>query len=153
MDRYQPGSADRVCSVTAGAIQRMLAKGLYARRAVISRSRITPQSRFAGAGHAARQAPLGREQNYLPRADVVWQMNRATDNNITGLLLRNRSSPDFRPRAGMTSNRSAWEARRAFVLWEPLDFGYRGAKVGAARAVGSSHAEASLTRLDVAVAT
>jgi outer membrane protein TolC len=38
--------------------------------------------------------------------------------------------------------------------WEPLDFGYRGAKVDAARATQSrASAEASLTRLDVSVAT
>src|SRR5260370_30610073 len=36
----------------------------------------------------AAQAGIGLAQtNYLPRADVVWQTNRATDNNITGLLL------------------------------------------------------------------
>jgi outer membrane protein TolC len=38
--------------------------------------------------------------------------------------------------------------------WEPFDFGYRGAKVDAARAVRNrATAQASLTRLDVAVAT
>jgi outer membrane protein len=38
--------------------------------------------------------------------------------------------------------------------WEPLDFGYRGAKVDAARAAQNrSTAEASLTRLDVSIAT
>ena len=36
----------------------------------------------------AAQAGVGLARtNYLPRADMVWQTNRATDNNITGLLL------------------------------------------------------------------
>ena len=36
----------------------------------------------------AAQAGVGLARtSYLPRADVVWQTNRATDNNITGLLL------------------------------------------------------------------
>ena len=36
----------------------------------------------------AAQAGVGLARtNYLPRADMVWQTNRATDNNITGLVL------------------------------------------------------------------
>src|SRR5882724_3526598 len=35
----------------------------------------------------AAEAGVGLARtNYLPRADMVWQANRATDNNITGLL-------------------------------------------------------------------
>ena len=36
----------------------------------------------------AAQAGVGLARtNYVPWADVVWQANRATDNNITGLVL------------------------------------------------------------------
>jgi outer membrane protein TolC len=36
----------------------------------------------------AAQAGIGLARtSYLPRADMLWQINRATDNNITGLLL------------------------------------------------------------------
>jgi outer membrane protein TolC len=36
----------------------------------------------------APQAGVGLARtNYLPRADILWQWNRATDNNITELLL------------------------------------------------------------------
>jgi outer membrane protein TolC len=36
----------------------------------------------------AAEAGVGLARtNYLPRADMLWQVNRATDNNITGLLL------------------------------------------------------------------
>ena len=105
----------------------------------------------------AAQAGIGLAQtNYLPRADVVWQTNRATDNNITGLLLpQSIISPISGPVPASTSNSSAWGSAAGFLFsWEPFDFGYRGAKVDAARATRDrATAEASLTRLDVAVAT
>src|SRR6266404_5675713 len=105
----------------------------------------------------AAQAGVGLARtNYLPRADVVWQTNRATDNNITGLLLpQSIISPISGPVPASTSNRSAWGSAAGLLFsWEPFDFGYRGAKVDAARATRDrATAEASLTRLDVAVAT
>ena len=105
----------------------------------------------------AAQAGVGLARtNYLPRADVVWQTNRATDNNITGLLLpQSIIAPISGPVPVSTSNRSAWGSAAGLLFsWEPVDFGYRGAKVDAARAARDrATAEASLTRLDVAVAT
>jgi outer membrane protein len=94
--------------------------------------------------------------NYLPRADVLWQTNRATDDNITGLLLpQSIIAPISGPVPASTSNQSAWGSAAGLLFsWEPLDFGYRGAKVDSARAVhGRVAAEASLTRLEVSIAT
>lgn len=94
--------------------------------------------------------------NYLPRADMVWQTNRATDNNITGLVFpQSIIAPISGPVPAATSNQSAWGSAAGLLFsWEPVDFGYRGAKVDAARAGRDrASAEASLTRLDVAVAT
>jgi outer membrane protein len=105
----------------------------------------------------AAQAGIGLAQtNYLPRADMVWQTNRATDNNITGLVLpQSIIAPISGPVPSTTSNRSAWGSAAGLLFsWEPVDFGYRGAKVDAARAArDQATAEASLTRLDVAIAT
>jgi len=105
----------------------------------------------------AAQAGVGLARtSYLPRADMVWQTNRATDNNITGLVLpQSIIAPISGPVPMATSNRSAWGSAAGLLFsWEPFDFGYRGAKVGAARAVrDQTSAEASLTRLDVAGAT
>ena len=94
--------------------------------------------------------------SYLPRTDLLWQSNRATDNNITGLTIPNSViAPITGPVPASPSNRSAWGSASGLLFsWEPLDFGYRGARVDAARAAQNrAAAEASLTRLDVSVAT
>jgi outer membrane protein TolC len=105
----------------------------------------------------AAQAGVGvARTSYLPRADMLWQTNRATDNNSTGLLLpQSVIAPISGPVPITASNQSAWGSAAGLLFsWEPVDFGYRGAKVGAARAAQNrASAEASLTRLDVAVAT
>src|SRR5262249_35163887 len=83
---------------------------------------------------------------------ILWQTIRATDNNITGLLIPNSvTAPITGPVALSPSNQSAWGSAGGLLFsWEPLDFGYRGAKVDAARAAQSrAVAEASLTHLDV----
>jgi outer membrane protein TolC len=104
-------------------------------------------------------APAGvalARTNYLPRADMLWQSNRATDNNITGLLLpQSIISPITGPVRASPTSQTAWGSAAGLLFsWEPFDFGCRGAKVGASRAAGEgAKAEASLTRLDVAVAT
>jgi len=93
---------------------------------------------------------------YLPRTDTLWQTNRATDNNIAGLLIPNSViAPITGPVTLSPSNQSAWGSAGGLLFsWEPLDFGYRGAKVDAARAVQSrASAEESLTRLDVGFVT
>ena len=105
----------------------------------------------------AAEAGVGLARtSYLPRTDIMWQTNRATDNNITGLLIPNSvTAPITGPVPLSPSNQSAWGSAGGLLFsWEPLDFGYRGARVDAARAAQSrAAAEASLTRLDVSVAT
>src|SRR5258708_8434859 len=86
---------------------------------------------------------------------MVWQTNRATDNNITGLVLpQSIIAPISGPVPMETSNRSAWGSAAGLLFsWEPFAFGYRGAKAGDARAApNQATAEASLARLDVAAA-
>ena len=105
----------------------------------------------------AAEAGVGvARTNYLPRTDVLWQSNRATDNNIAGLTIPNTViAPITGPVTLSPSNQSAWGSAGGLLFsWEPLDFGYRGAKVDAARAARNrASEEASLTRLDVSVAT
>lgn len=105
---------------------------------------------------SAARAGVGlAKTNYLPRADMLWQANRATRNNIFGLLLpQSVISPISGPVLSSTSNDSVWgSAAGLLVAWEPFDFGRRGAAVNAARAGQNvANSELSVTRLDVAVA-
>lgn len=106
---------------------------------------------------AAAKAGVGLAQtNYLPRADALWQVNRASRNNIFGLLLPQNTIPSVSgPVLSSTSNQGVWGSAAGLLFsWEPFDFGYRRAVVMAARATESqSSAEIEVTRLDVAVAT
>ena len=93
--------------------------------------------------------------SYLPRTYLLWQSNRATRNNIFGLLLPQSVVPPISgPALSGTSDRGAWgSAAGILVSWEPFDFGYRGATVEAAKAAQTrANAELSLTKLDVAAA-
>jgi outer membrane protein len=115
-----------------------------------------PQVRVALEQVSAARAGVGLARtNYLPRADMLWQANRATRNNIFGLLLPQPViSPISGPVLPTTSNDSVWgSAAGLLVSWEPFDFGRRGAAVNAAHARENlANSEFSLTRLDLAVA-
>jgi len=103
---------------------------------------------------AQGQIDLART-SYLPGANLLWQSNRATANNIFGLLLPQGVVPPISgPVLPATSNRSAWgSAAGALLSWEPFDFGYRRATVDAARAgQNAARSRSDLTRLDVATA-
>ncbi|MBP7779523.1 MAG: TolC family protein [Acidobacteria bacterium] len=89
---------------------------------------------------------------YLPRLDSVLQVNRATVNNVTGLLLPQSVVPGISgPPLPSGSSQSAWgSAAGALFSWEPFDFGLRDAGVrGAEAAVTRARANQSLTRLEV----
>lgn len=93
--------------------------------------------------------------SYLPRTDLLWQSNRATRNNIFGLLLPQPVIPAISgPVLAGTSDRGVWGSAAGVLLsWEPFDFGYRGANVDVAKATQArGNAELSLTKLDVAAA-
>ena len=90
---------------------------------------------------------------YLPRADLLWQSNRATRNNIFGALLPQSVIPSISgPVLSQTSDRGVWgSAGGVLVSWEPFDFGYRAAAVDSAKAAQQrANAQFSLTRLYVA---
>jgi outer membrane protein len=94
--------------------------------------------------------------SYLPRVDLLAQANRATRNNVFGLLLPQSIIPSMSgPVIGTNNFGTAWgSAAGVLVSWEPFDFGLRRANVAAA-AAARTEAEATLhrTRYDVAVAT
>ncbi len=92
---------------------------------------------------------------YLPRIDVLAQIDRATRNNVFGLLMPQSVIPSISgPVLGTNNSGTVWgSAVGTLVSWEPFDFGLRRANVNAARA-GREQSKAGLekSRYDVAVA-
>ena len=92
---------------------------------------------------------------YLPRLDMVWQVNRATHNNVFGLLLPQAVVPSISgPVLGTRSSSSVWGSAAGVLLsWEAIDFGQRKAIVNAARAQSDqAKARTELSELDISAA-
>jgi outer membrane protein TolC len=93
---------------------------------------------------------------YLPHIDTLAQVNRATRNNVFGLLFPQGVIPSISgPVIGSNNLGSVWgSAVGALVSWEPFDFGLRRAGISAATA-SKAHSQATVarTQFDVSVAT
>jgi outer membrane protein TolC len=93
---------------------------------------------------------------YLPKVDALAQANRATRNNVFGLLLPQSVIPSMSgPVIGSNNFGSVWgSAIGGLVTWEPFDFGLRDANVATANAArAQSEAAVKRTQFEVAVAT
>ena len=93
---------------------------------------------------------------YLPRVDLLAQANRATRNNVFGLMLPQSTIPSISgPVLGTNNFGTAWgSAVGTLVTWEPFDFGLRQANVDAAAAArAQQEATHKRTQFDVTVAT
>jgi len=103
---------------------------------------------------AAASVNLARTA-FLPRVDGIAQVNRATANNVFGLLLPNSLIPPISgPQIDGDAVRNAFGAAvGVLVSWEPFDFGRRQAEVDISSAA-RARAEAAVarTKLDVAAA-
>lgn len=115
-----------------------------------------PAIRTAMERRTAAQAGIAlAHTSYLPSANALWQGNRATRNNIFGLLLPQSVVPSISgPVLTSTSGRGVWgSAAGLLASWEPLDFGYRRAQVDVAKAnEQSASAGVDVSRLDVGTA-
>jgi outer membrane protein TolC len=106
----------------------------------------------------AQSAEAGIElarTGYLPRADLLWQENRATRNNVFGLLLPQSTIPAISgPVLGDTTQASAWGSVGGLLFsWEPFDFGLRKVTVELAKAQSKqASANEAVTKLDVTTA-
>jgi outer membrane protein len=91
---------------------------------------------------------------YLPRADGLVQINRATRNNIFGTMLPQSTLPSMSgPVIGTNNGGSVWgSATGLLISWQPFDFGLRHANVEAARAA-RDEADATSQRSQLEVAT
>ncbi|MBI2687929.1 MAG: TolC family protein [Acidobacteria bacterium] len=103
---------------------------------------------------AAASITLARTA-FLPRVDGIAQVNRATANNVFGLLLPNSAIPPISgPQIDGDQGRNVFgTALGVLVSWEPFDFGRRQADVDVSAAT-KARAEAAVarTKLDVAAA-
>lgn len=93
---------------------------------------------------------------FLPRVDALAQMNRATRNNVFGLLLPQGIIPSISgPVLGTNNFGTVWgSAVGTLVTWEPFDFGLRRSTLSAATtARAQSEATLKRTEFDVMVAT
>lgn len=91
--------------------------------------------------------------NYLPRADFLGQVNRATHNNVFGQLFPQSVIPLMTgPALGTNSANNVWgSAVGVLVSWEPIDFGLRAATVNQAKATRDrATADMNVTKLQVA---
>jgi outer membrane protein TolC len=106
---------------------------------------------------SAQQSGVDLAQTaYLPRLDWSVQVNRASRNNVSGLLMPGTVNPPISgPASDTASSASIWGSANALLLsWEAFDFGLRGASVNLAQTlVTRATAGAELTRLEVGVAT
>lgn len=93
---------------------------------------------------------------YLPRLESSLQINRATRNNVAGLLLPGTIIPGISgPVSDTSSSAMLWGSGAGLLLsWEAFDFGQRGAAGDLARTlVTRATAAADLTTLEVGVKT
>src|SRR5580765_3872172 len=139
--------------VTAGALR---AQPLTISQTVETALRNYPSVKVSQEQIAAAAAGIQLARTaYLPRIDMLAQANRATRNNVFGLLLPQAIISSMSgPVLGTNNLDSVWgSAVGTLVTWEPFDFGLRRAAVGAAT-LARTRSEATLkkTQFDVAVA-
>jgi len=111
-----------------------------------------PAIRAAEAQQEAARGAIGVAQAaYLPHADLLWQLNRATTNKVNITPLGQQLVPIPTSPARATTGHSDWNTLTGVLFsWQPFDFGARQAQVGVARyGFESAHHAADLTRLDV----
>jgi outer membrane protein TolC len=123
--------------------------------------------RRAGATYPGVQAPLEEVKaaaagvqlartQFLPKGEFLAQVNRATRNNVYGMLLPQSTLPAISgPPLAANAGTSVWGTATGFLIsWEPFDFGLRDARVRAAEAgQARSEAAAARRRFDVETAT
>jgi outer membrane protein len=105
-------------------------------------------------GRAAAEGIGVARTAYLPRVDLLWQENRATHNNVFGLVLPQAVVPPVSGPVLPRSSDSVWgSAAGALLSWDAIDFGQRKASVEAARTQQTAaSARTAVTELDTAAA-
>jgi outer membrane protein len=141
------------CCVAAAAVSGAQPAPLTLPQAVQLSMEHYPAVKAATEKAAAAAEGIGLARTaYLPRVDMIAQVNRATRNNAFGLLLPQSVIPSISgPVLPEHDGTSVWgSAVGVLVSWEAFDFGARGAAVAGAEATRKrAEAASGRTRLDV----
>lgn len=129
------------------AAQEPNAKPLTIQEAVANSGRFPAVTAAEEQVNAAAAGIRLARTNYLPSIDAIGQINRATRNNVFGLLLPQPVIPSMSgPVLGTNNGATAWgSAAGVLISWQPFDFGERRALVRSAEAA-RKRAEFSLER-------
>jgi len=146
----------RLFVVSIGAALLLPAQPLTLEQAVECAARNYGAVKVSTEQSSAAAAAIGFARTaYLPKVDGLAQVNRATRNNVFGILMPNSViMPISGPPNPENSATNVWgSAVGVLVSWEPFDFGLRQAQVDVAQA-GRRRADAAVerTRFDVSVA-
>lgn len=141
-------------SVAAAHAQDAAAPALTIGEAMAAAARQHP-----GTAEAAAQAAAAAEgvnlarAAYLPRLDAMWQVTRASRNNVFGAFFPTLVVPISGPVLGTESFESAWGTATGLLFAaEVFDFGRRAALVTEARAgQQAAEAQADAARLEASV--
>jgi outer membrane protein len=146
-------SAAAVCFASQDTSANAVIHGPFTIAGAIERAgTVYPAVRAAAEREEAAKGAIGVAQAaYLPHADLLWQLDRATTNksNITPLGQSIVPIPTSPARA--TTGQSDWNTLTGVLFsWQPVDFGARHAEVSAARfGLESARHASDLTKLDV----
>jgi len=103
---------------------------------------------------AATEGIAAARTAYLPRLDALWQENRATHNNVFGLLLPQSVVPPVSGPVVPQGSDNVWGSAGGVLLsWDAIDFGLRKANVEVARAEQTAaSASVAVSELDATAA-
>jgi len=105
--------------------------------------------------NGARSGVALARTSYLPQLNPIYQADRATQNQVSGIFLPSAITPAIEGPVQPYSGTSFWNTQAGALLsWEPFDFGLRRAAVDQALSVEhKSNADVELTRLQITSVT
>jgi len=157
MNRFASSGKLALCLICSCGVLPAQPKAFTLQQAVETAVSTYPATRAAAErlAAAAEQINLARA-SYWPRADLITQVNRASRNNVFGLLLPQSVIPSISgPVLGTNHFTSVWgTAAGMLVSWEPFDFGQRRAAMAVAEASRDrAEAAAERARFEIGAAT
>jgi len=142
---------------SSGAYGEMVSNPVKLRAAVLLATESFAEARASRSEISASDEALGlAKKAYLPSADLYVQWNRATRNNVFGLLFPGGGVPSISgPVLDEASTQGTFgSVAAALVRWEAFDFGVRAAGVREAEALRRrAGARGRLTELEVSLGT